>query len=249
MSIDPTHQVGLNPSLLTSLLAILMVKPSGISSGGEARRVNGKVSLNSLKRTGTLLNKGFEERCQFWIFQIAESTIVMGSLRNQPIFLSLFQLSGESPPRHSCIGLEYQTKYYIRQRQSWATKPVFWLCNSITEVTEQGNKVFLFVGLCGIVGSPVLIIGYSNSLGVSSSAIGLGLSLDNAFYSVNMLAGLMASLIIRAGAKWLPVVKVYDIRAITRLGRYFPSQSILFNLRSCCYYQSFFLSRIHRMLK
>ncbi len=104
MGFNTTHQMGFNPCLLTSFLAPLMVKPSGIGGSGEARRINGKVGFYGSQRACTLLNKGFEKWCQFRVFKIAECTIDNdGRFSNQFFSFSFFQVGSESSARTSCV--------------------------------------------------------------------------------------------------------------------------------------------------
>jgi len=61
MSFDSAHDVSLNPILMAALFPPLVVEPSGISAGGEARGINSEVSINSFQRTCALLNESLEQ--------------------------------------------------------------------------------------------------------------------------------------------------------------------------------------------
>lgn len=244
VSFYSTHNVGFYKSLLTAV-AVFMVIPSGVCCGGKPRGINSKVHFNYFQRAGTLLYKAFKQWSQFGILQITECTIIVGGLTNHPVFLSLFQLAGKSPAGHSAVGLEHQPEHDIGQWQTGTAKPVLWLLNAITEVMEQGYKVFLFMGLSLIIGCPFLSTSHSDRLGIGGTAVWLSFSLNYVLNGMDMFAGQMPFLKIGAGAKRLAVVKTHEIVTITRLGRDFPAQSVFLNPTCCRYYQPSFLSRIH----
>ncbi len=245
MSFDTTHQMGFYPCLLAALLAIFVVEPPGICGSSESRGINGEVGFNCSQRAGTLLNEAFQQGCQFGILQIAEGAVIMGSFRNQPVFLSFFQPSGESPPRHGCIGLGHESEYNISQWQAGTPEPIFWLWNAITEVTEQGNKMFLLVRLCLIIGSPVLSISYPHCFGYNFGAIRTVLSLDNELNRINMLALFVSSLKMPTGTEWFSIVHIHDVSSITRLRRDFPAQFVFLNRVRIRYCQPSFLPYFH----
>jgi len=245
MGFDSAHDMSFHPSLHTALLAIFMVKPSGVGAGREARGVNGKVGFDCPQRAGGLLNEGFQQGCQVGILQIAECTIIVGSFGNQPCISSLFQLSCKSPSGHRCIGLEHQPEHNISQWQPRATKPILWLFNAVTEVSEQGDKMLLLMGLSLIIGRPLLGASHSDRLRIDGAAVWLGLPLDYELNGVDVLAGQMPFFIIGAGAERLAVVEVNNIASVARLGRHFPAQLVLLYLACVGYYQPSFLSCIH----
>ncbi len=242
---DTANQVCLYPSLLTPRLAVLVVEPSGISSGGEAGGINGEVGLYRPERAGTLLNESLEQGCEFGILQIAEGAGERRGLSDQSLSFRFPQVGHETPAGHCSVDLASNTEHDISQWQSRATKLVFGLGYAVAEVWEQGNKPLLLVGLCLIVGWPLLGAGHFDRLGVGGVTIGLSLSLDDKLDSVNVLARLVAFLEIGAGAKRLAVVEVYDVASVARLGGDFPAQLVFLNLACVCYHQSSFFSCVH----
>jgi hypothetical protein len=182
---------------------------------------------------------------QFGILKVTECAVIVGSLANQSIFLSLFQLAGKSPAGHGGIGLEYQPEHDISQRQPRSPEPVFRLRDTIAEVSKQSDKMLLLVGLSLIIRSPFLSAGHLDRLGVGGSAVRLGLSLDYELYCVDVLARQSPLLEVGAGAKRLFMVKAHEISPISRLRGDFPAQPVLFNLACVRYHQSFCFSLVH----
>jgi len=222
VGLDPAHQMGFYPCL-PGAVAVLVVEPSGVGFGGEAGGVNGKVCFNCPQRAGALLYEAFQQGSQLRILQIAEGAVVVGSLRNYPCFLSLFQLSGKSPSRHGGVGLEYETEHDISQRQSRSPKPVFRLGYAVAEVSEQGDKPLLLVGLCLVVGRPVLGISHLHRFGHDLGAVGALLPLDDKLDGVYVLALPAGGLKVVAGAERLAVVYVHDVSPVARLGGDLPA--------------------------
>jgi len=249
VSLDSAHQMGFYPCL-PAALAVFMVEPSGVCLagvclGGEARGINGEVGLDGFQWAGALLYEALEQWRQFWILQIAERAVVMGSFGNQTRFLSLFQLSGTSSSRHCCVGLEHESEYDISQWQAGTTEPVFWLLDAVAQVAEQNYKTLLFVGLSAVIGSPVLGVGHLHRLGHNLGAIGALFPLLNELDCVNVLALLMGSFKMLAGAKRLIIVKINDVSAVARLGRDLPAQFVSLDRVAFRYRQSSFLPNIH----
>lgn len=245
MGFDSADKVSFHPCLLATLFAPLVVKPAGICRSREAGGVNGEVGLDSPQWAGALFNESFQQGGKVGVFKIPECAVIVGNLANQPAFLGLFKLSGESPSRHCCIRPESKPKDHIGQGQSRTSEGLLRLFNTITQVTEQGYKVFLLMGLSLIVGRPFLGACHLDRPSIDGAPVGLGLPLDYKLHGVNVLARLMPFLKVGASAKRLAVVKVYDVSSVTRLGRHFPSQLIFLNLVSRCYYQSSFFSSVH----
>jgi hypothetical protein len=241
---NPAHQVGFHPSL-SGAVAVLVVVPPVIDAGSEAGGINGKVRFNRSQWAGALLYEAFQQRRQFGAFQIAECAVIVCGFANQSAFLSLFQLAGKSPTGHSCIRLEHKPEHDISQRQAGAAKTVFRLLNAVAEVSEQDNKMFLFMGLSLIVGWPFLGAGHFERLGVGGSAVWLGFPLNYKLYCVYMLAWQSPLFKVGAGAKRLVVVETNEVSPVPRLGRDFPAQPVLFNLARVRYHQSFCFSLVH----
>lgn len=242
---DTANQVGLYPSLLTALSAIFVVKPSGICGGGEARRVNGEVGLYSPQRAGALLNESLEQGCQFGVLQIAEGAGERRGLSDQSLSFRFPQVGHEASAGHSRVDLISNPKHDISQWQPRATKPVFWLGYAVAEVSEQGDKAFLLMGLSLIIGSPLLGAGHFDRLRIDGAAIGLGLPLNYEFNCMNVLAGQVASLKVGAGAERLAVVEVDYIASVAGLGGDFPAQLVFLNLACVGYNQPSFFSCVH----
>lgn len=242
---DTAHQMSLNPCLFCAFLAVFMVEPASIGGGGKARRINGEVSLYRPQWTGTLLNQAFKQWRQFGILQITECTVIVGCFSDKSVNLRFFQCGGDTPTRHCGVAFKRETENHVSEWEPWPTKPIFRLLNALAQVTQQANKVFLLVSLRLVVSRPFLCAGHLNRLSEGSVTIWFNLSLNNVFYRMDMFARLVSSLKIWASAKWLAVVKAYNITSIARLGGYFPAQLVLRNLASFCYQQSSFLSRIH----
>jgi hypothetical protein len=242
---DPADKVRLNPSLLAALFAVLVVEPSGIGAGGKARRVNGEVGLHRPQRASALLNEAFQQGCQFGTLQVAEGAGEGRGLGDQPSGFRFPQVGHKASAGHGGIDLSGDAEHDIGQRQPRSPEPVFWLFNAVAEVSEQGDKVFLFVGLGFVVGSPLLGAGYFNRLGVGSSAVWLCLPLDYELNGVDMLARQSSLLKVGAGAERLAVVKAHDISPVARLGGDFPAQFVLLNLACVGYHQPSLFSLVH----
>ncbi len=245
MGFNTAYQVSLNPSLLASLLAPLVVEPSVVGGGGEARRINGEVSLDISQWTGTLLNEGLEKRCQFSVLQVASVTGERCGLGNQFLCFRFPKVRHETPARHCGIGFIGESKHHIGQRQARSAESVFRLRYAIAEVSQQDNEVLLFVGLSLIIGMPFLIVSNLDRFGISDSAVWLYLTLNNVFYGVNMLALLMGSLKVPAGAERLSVVHVHDVSPVARLGWDLPTQFVFLDRIAVCYCQPSFLPYTH----
>jgi hypothetical protein len=246
MGFDTAHKVNLNPILMAAFLAPLMVKPASISASREARGVNSEVSLYRLQRACALFYEGFEKRGKFRILQRTKAASKARRLGNQPIGLCFSKVSHEASAGHSAVDLIDSTENDIGQWESRSPEPVFRLWDTIAEVTEQDDELFLLMSLCSIVSSPFLSISYSDRLSLCNRAIGFSLSLDNELHSKDMLAFLMFSLKVSASAERLSVVKVHNIRSVARLGRDLPSQLILLHCVAVRYCQSSFLPYPHR---
>jgi hypothetical protein len=156
VSSNPTYKVSLDPCLLTAFFAIFMVEPPRISSGSEARGINGKVSLYSSQGTCTLLNHGFKEWSQFGILKITSVAGKGWRFIYQFLCLGFSQVRHKTPTRHCSISLISNTKHHVSQWQSRPSELIFGLGDTIAEVSKQVNKAFLFVHLSIIVSWPFL---------------------------------------------------------------------------------------------
>lgn len=245
MGLDPAHDMRLNPILHTAFLAPLVVKPSGVGAGGEARRVNGKVGLNRPQRGGALLDEGLEQGRQFGVFKVTEGTGEGRRLGDQPIGFRFSQVGHKASAGHCGIDLGGDAEHDIGQWQPRSPEPVFGLLDAIAEVSEQGDKMLLLVGLSLVVGRPLLGAGHFDRLGVDRAAVWPGLPLYYELDGVNMLARQSPLLEVGAGAKRLAVVEVYDISPVARLGRDFPAQFVFLYFARVGYYQPSLYSCVH----
>jgi hypothetical protein len=225
VGLDPAHDVGFHKRLLAAV-AVLVVEPSGICLGGEAGGVNGEVGLYRPQRAGALLYEAFQQGSQLWVLKVAEGAVVVCGFGDQPRFLSLFQLGGEPPSRHGGVGLEHETEHHVGQRQPRSPEPVFRLLDAVAEVSEQGDKLLLLVGLRLVVGRPVLGVGHLHRFGHDLGAVGASLPLDDELDGVYVLALLAGGLEVSAGAERLAVVHVHDVSPVAGLGWDLPAQPV-----------------------
>ncbi len=245
MSLDTADKMRLNPSLPTAFLSPLVVEPSGINTGGEAGGVNGEVCLDHLQWAGTLLDDGFEQWRQFGFLKVTGIAGERREFANQFLCFRFTDVGHETSAGHSGIDLIDRTKYHIGQWKPRSAERLLRLRDTVAEVSEQCQKPFLFVHLSIIISRPFLSAGHFDRLGVDGTSVWSGFPLDNELYSVDMLAGQVASLIIGAGAKRLAVVEVYDIASVAGLGGDFPAQPVFLNLACVGYNQPSLFSRIH----
>ncbi len=242
---DSAHQVGFNPFRFAPHLTPLMVKPSVIGGSGESRRINGEVSLYGSKWTGTPLNEGFQQRCQFGVFQIAGITGEGRGFSDKRLCFRFSDVRHETSAGHRGVGFINDSEYNIRQWQAGSPEGLHWLGNAITQIPEQYQKSLLFVHLSIIVGSPLLSAGHLDGFGIGNAAVWSGFSLDNILNCMNMFAGLVSFLIVGASAEWLVVVEVYDVSSVAGFRRDFPTQFVFLDFACFRYPQPSFSSRIH----
>jgi hypothetical protein len=242
---DATNQVGFDPSLLTALLAILVVEPSVIYRCRKAGGINGEVGLYRPERASALLDEGLEQGRQFGVLQIAEGAGERRGLCDQSLSLRFPQVGHEAPAGHCGVDLAGDTEHDIGQRQSRSPEPVFGLGYAVAEVSEQGDKPLLLVGLCLVVDRPVLGIGHPHCFGHDFRAVGALLPLDDELDGIDMLAFLVCGLKMVAGAKRLAVVHIHDVSPVAGLGRDFPSQPVFLDCVGIRYRQSSFLPNFH----
>jgi hypothetical protein len=246
MGFNSAHQMSLNPLYLAPYLAPLMVKPSVIGIGCETRGINSEVSLYGFQGACTLLNESLEKWCQFGILQRTEATGERRRFRDQSTNLCFSKVSHKASARHSAVDLVNSTENDIRQWESRSTKLVFRLRDSVAEVSEQDNELFLLMSLSFVVSSPFLGVGDSNRLSLCNRTIGLGLSLDNELNCIDVLALFVLRLEVCASAERLSVVKAHDIRSIARLRRHLPTQLVLLHCIAVRYRQPSLLPNPHR---
>ena len=83
-----------------------------------------------------------------------------------------------------------------------------------------------FVDLGRIVGWPALAVDHPHGLGFDRGAVGPFLALNNNFGGIDVLAGLLAFLEVRAGTERL-IVHVDDVGTFARLGRDRVAEAVL----------------------
>src|SRR5437764_11148651 len=85
------HQVNLDPIVAFHhfLIAILRLAPLSKTASGEAGRINGEVSLDSLQRQTANLNQFAQERRQSWILKIARDRVVVWRSRQVTLALRI----------------------------------------------------------------------------------------------------------------------------------------------------------------
>ena len=135
-----------------------------------------------------------------------------------------------STPGHGGVDFRASRKHHIRQKQPGATHLLRRLGNGIAQFPQQLAEEFLFVGLGRVVSVPVLAVGHPHGLGLNGDAIGPLLSLNDEFHGVDVLAGLLTLLEVRAGAEGV-AVHVDDIGAVAGLRRDLVAQLVLFDPR------------------
>jgi hypothetical protein len=241
----PAHDVRLYPILHGAFLPPLVVKPSGIGAGRKARGVNGEVGLNRPQRGGGLLNETLEQGCQFGVFEVAESAGEGRRLDDQPVGFRFPQVGHKASAGHRGVDLGGDAEHDIGQRQSRPPEPVFGLLNAVAEVSEQGDKVLLLMGLGFVIGRPLLRAGHLDRLGVDRAAVWPSLPLNHELNGVDVLAGQPPLLEVGAGAERSSVVEVYDVSPVARLGGDFPAQLVFLYLARVGYYQPSFFPCVH----
>lgn len=245
VGLDAANQVGLYPSLLCALFAILAVKPSVIYRCGKAGGVNGEVGLYRPQWACALLYEGLEQGCQFGVLQVAEGAGEGRGLGDQPFSFRFPKVGHEAPAGHRGIDLAGDAKHDIGQRQSRSPEPVFGLGYAVAKVSEQGDKPFLLMGLSLIIDRPVLSVSHPHRLCHDLGAVGALLTLDDKLNGVYVLALLMGGLKVVAGAERLAVVHIHDVSPVAGLGGDLPAQPVFPDSVGVRYRQSSFLPNFH----
>lgn len=245
MSLDTAHQMGFYPLYFASHLSVFMVKPSVIYGRSKARGINGEIGFYCSERTGTLLNKSFEQWCQFRILKVAENASERWRLSNQFLCFCFSDIGHKASAGHCAVCFEHEAENNIGQWQAWSAESIFRLLYSVAQVTEQRYKPFLFMGLDFIIDRPVLGISYPHRFGNDFRAVWSFLFPLYKLDGVDVLALFVCSLKVLAGAKRLAVVEVHHVSSVAGLGRHFPAQFVLFNRVAIRYCQSSFLPFFH----
>jgi hypothetical protein len=101
------------------------------------------------------------------------------------------------------------------------------------------------MGLNIIIDRPILTVCNPHGFCDYFSAIGMLFYLLYKFDGVNVLALLVRSLKVLAGAERLAIFKVHDVSAVTRLRGDFPAKPVLFYCVAFRYHKSSFLPFVH----
>ena len=250
---DSAHEMALNPIVLLPHLSVLVVKPSDIAAGREARRIDGEVRLYRPKRQTALRNQGLQDRSQFGILKVVENRVIVRRSGNEAVGLGFAQIGHKTPPRNRGIDLERCAENRVSQ---WQTRPSHLpglrLLVATAQVRQQTLKSSFLMGLCCVVRRPILRVGCAlggcrdrQRLCHELAAIGILFAFHNVGDREDVLAGHAARLEIGAGAGSNLGHDVYPICSRTSLRRDDPDTSFLANHPSGCKFKAALLSAVH----
>ena len=248
---DAAHNVALDPIVLLLNNTVLVVKPSREMTGGETRRIDGKIRLNRPQRQRTLFNQFVKNGRQFRVLKVVRDAVKMRHLSNETPAMRFPQIAHETPLRYRRIDLERGSKERIGQRQAWTTSLAWRRDQTGAQISQEQLKLILLMGLRLIVSRPVLGIGllslrHHQTFGNCHSSVRVLFPLHHKGCGINVLALNPASLMVGAGASGnLRPNSDLVFGSVTRLRRDEPNPVLLLNLSGCCQFQTTLFSRFH----
>ena len=153
------HQVRLEPSPFAHYPAPFGVVPALEPTGREAAGIDGELRLDALQRAGALFDHGLQDRREQRVFQVVERAVVVRRPGDVALGLAVVQVAHGAPARDTGIDLEHGAEHHVRKRQSRAALALWRLDDALAEAVKQLRKASGLVGLCGVVGGPVLAVG------------------------------------------------------------------------------------------
>ena len=155
-----THDVGLNPSLLDSFFAVLVVEPTVKARGAETRGITGEMGFPSLEGQTTLGDEVHENRRGGFGFEGSEDRVVRRQLSGEALAMGIPEIAHESASGDGGVHLEDGREKKIRNRKRPSPRPgACGFGNASAEILEQDLEVVFFVGLGGVVSRPALTQG------------------------------------------------------------------------------------------
>lgn len=238
VSLDPAHQVALDPIVLLPNFAVLVVKPASESGRSETAGIDGKVYLNGFQGQAALGYQAPENWGKVGIFKIAENRIVVGRLGYETAHLGLAQIGHKPASTNSGVDLECRAENSIGHWQLRAAHLLrLWFRYTAAQIAQEGLEFIFFVGLRGIVSGPSLRVsgalshGESSGFGDSDTAVRVPLALHHEGSGKDVLALRSAITKVRAFAGRKLGIELHPVHPLPGLRRYEPP-SIAFANRS-----------------
>lgn len=258
VGLDANHQVALKPFVFAPHLPVLSIVPSDKSASRKTTGVHGKVGFHGFERAGAFFDQRLEDRREHWVFEVVEGRIVTGRPGKVALLLAGPSVAHCAPSRHAGIDLRYSGKHHVSKRQPRPSHRLRGLDDASAKPMQQFGEAFAFVGLCEVVGGPVLLIGdtcrldFLDSRGDRRRPVPLGLLLagdfllDGEFDCIDMLTLHMPERMVGASAMRRIPVQSHGVGVtVGRLGRNKPEASLLLQSRGRCYFHASLFSRIH----
>jgi len=254
VGLDAAHKMDLDPIVLLSRNAVLVIVPAGEMACSEAGRIDGKIRFDRLERQTALLNEIAENGGQFGILKIVGNGIEVRNLGDKPPLFGLPQVTHKPALRNGGINFEHDTENGVGQRQAWSASLGRGSKEARAEIGQQDLEFILFVSLGLIVSGPVLRIRVlrlrdSDLLSDRRTSVAVVLPLQNKLDGKDMLALDAARLVIGASARrdLRHHVDLVD-RTVAGLRGHEPNALLAANLLGRRQFHSSLLSKVHDFL-
>src|SRR3989304_2881185 len=246
VSLDPDHQVGLDPLVPAPHLSILLVIPANEGASRESRTVPGEGAFYGLQRACAFLYECFQDRSQSRIFEIVKHAVVVWCMIDLAIRGAFSQITCRTSAGHGSVNLHHGAKDNIGEQEPGATSTLWGLRDAVAKSAQEFCDMFFLVALGSIVRRPILGVGDTHGLSDRGSSVRASLTPDAELDGVNMLALDSSRLMVGTGTRRDIAAQIDGVYvALARLRRDNPDRTLSAQLHRGGDFQSSLFACVH----